>query len=119
MRAGDDAAGVVAARTMHAFAGMVHDVVRVRAQLITLVEQVLDRYTGVGLSDADARGFTDDDSRRLSALVDALERLAGGSYGSCAGCGVDIGRERLAELPSTALCAECDADDLWRPFGVH
>lgn len=37
----------------------------------------------------------------------ALERIAGGSYGWCEGCGGAIGRQRLLALPAARFCVTC------------
>jgi RNA polymerase-binding transcription factor DksA len=40
----------------------------------------------------------------------ALARIDDGTYGSCATCGQAIGAERLAAIPSTALCRACSTE---------
>lgn len=47
------------------------------------------------------------DLAELRALEAALERIADGSYGSCAGCGLDIDFERLKVEPAALRCIEC------------
>ena len=37
----------------------------------------------------------------------ALQRIADGSYGSCAKCGEDISPGRLDAIPETTLCVSC------------
>ncbi len=37
----------------------------------------------------------------------AIERIADGSYGTCASCGSVIPKERLKALPYAALCVQC------------
>lgn len=37
----------------------------------------------------------------------ALKRVARGEYGFCRSCQKEIGKKRLAALPWTALCIEC------------
>jgi DnaK suppressor protein len=37
----------------------------------------------------------------------ALQRIDRGSYGKCASCGIQIGKERLEALPWTSYCARC------------
>ena len=46
----------------------------------------------------------------LRAIDAALERLARGTYGTCARCGAQISEARLAVLPQTPLCEDCAAD---------
>jgi len=51
-------------------------------------------------------------SRDLAELRDleaARLRLAGGSYGICTDCGVDIGYERLRANPAAMRCVKCQA----------
>ena len=43
----------------------------------------------------------------LAAIARALERIEGGSFGSCVSCGRPIAAERLAALPWASLCIEC------------
>lgn len=47
------------------------------------------------------------DVHELRDLEAALERLAGGSYGSCADCGGDIAFERLLAYPTARRCLDC------------
>lgn len=39
----------------------------------------------------------------------ALDRIANGTYGTCANCGEEIAEKRLDALPATPLCADCAA----------
>jgi DnaK suppressor protein len=43
----------------------------------------------------------------LRALDAAGERLAAGTYGTCARCGGPIAAERLDALPATTTCIRC------------
>ncbi len=46
----------------------------------------------------------------LIAQIDAaLQRLDGGSYGTCQRCGQPVGAERLEALPYAAYCIECQS----------
>ncbi|MBB3443393.1 TraR/DksA family transcriptional regulator [Sinorhizobium sp. B11] len=45
----------------------------------------------------------------LRAIDAALERIAKGTYGTCARCGAGISAARLAVLPQTPLCEDCAA----------
>lgn len=45
-----------------------------------------------------------DELRRIDA---ALDRLAQGTYGTCAKCGDPISEERLTLLPATPFCKTC------------
>ncbi|MBW9053677.1 TraR/DksA family transcriptional regulator [Rhizobium mesosinicum] len=45
----------------------------------------------------------------LRAIDAALERIAKGTYGTCARCGAKISEARLAVLPQTPLCEDCAA----------
>jgi RNA polymerase-binding transcription factor DksA len=44
---------------------------------------------------------------RLRAIEEAESRLEQGRFGICEECGDEIGRERLAMLPSTLVCVDC------------
>ena len=44
---------------------------------------------------------------RHEALVDALRRLEGGTYGLCVVCHEPIPHERLAVMPEAAHCVTC------------
>lgn len=43
----------------------------------------------------------------LAEIESALERVRSGSYGSCAGCGGEIPRERLEAVPQARMCIDC------------
>ena len=49
------------------------------------------------------------DRLRLSAIEQALQRIAEGRYGTCTDCGEDIPRERLLAQPMAIRCAACQA----------
>jgi RNA polymerase-binding protein DksA len=42
------------------------------------------------------------------AVGDALTRLSEGTFGRCIGCGENIATRRLAALPYTAFCIDCE-----------
>jgi len=93
---------------------------RVRERLVELVDEILARYGNAPLHQLPMfSGLTRSDAYALGDLVDALDRLDRGTYGICINCGADIGRERLGENPAESLCAECEDDDLWRPYHAH
>jgi RNA polymerase-binding transcription factor DksA len=91
---------------------MMANVTTFRERLLVLVDEVLARYTSWNIAD---RNTVDD--LRLAALVDALDRLAAGTYGACIGCAADLGFEHLLEEPAAAMCDNCSLEDSWRPFG--
>lgn len=72
---------------------------------------------GEGFADAAAAtakrtevlGLVDSLRRMLDDVDAALERLAEGSYGTCANCGKDIGRARLEFRPESIFCVDCKA----------
>ncbi len=47
------------------------------------------------------------ESKLLSRIEEALERLDQGDYGDCASCGEEIGVKRLMAQPAARLCIEC------------
>jgi DnaK suppressor protein len=46
-------------------------------------------------------------SDRLAALDQALDRVAAGTYGTCASCGRPIGAGRLEARPDATTCIDC------------
>jgi DnaK suppressor protein len=54
--------------------------------------------------------LSDRERVKMSAIDDALGRIADGSYGVCESCGLEIGEERLEALPFTRLCRDCQQD---------
>ncbi len=47
---------------------------------------------------------------KLSQIDAALERIAEMKYGVCESCGFEITEERLAVMPFTRLCLDCQQD---------
>lgn len=45
----------------------------------------------------------------LEQVVSALRRMREGSYGQCLDCGEPIDERRLAALPATPFCMDCQA----------
>ena len=53
-----------------------------------------------------------DNARALQNQVRmALRRIDEGTYGFCAKCGLEIGRERLEAIPHVSLCLGCQKQD--------
>lgn len=52
----------------------------------------------------------DRDSRLLRQIDDALGRIAGGTYGTCAHCEEEIGPKRLSAIPWASLCIRCQTN---------
>ena len=48
-------------------------------------------------------------AERLERIVEALQRLRDGSYGTCAECGDAIAPGRLRALPEATMCLRCQA----------
>ena len=48
-------------------------------------------------------------NRKRQLMDEALARLAEGTYGYCAECGIEISERRLAAVPFAKLCVECQA----------
>jgi RNA polymerase-binding transcription factor DksA len=65
-------------------------------------EQATEREDDEVREDLGAAG-----AREVRMIEAALDRIANGSYGTCARCGDPIGEERLDALPATPLCADC------------
>ena len=52
-------------------------------------------------------GGLEENAQHLLGEIDAaLERIAGGTYGTCVVCGKPIGEERLDAVPWATLCIE-------------
>lgn len=63
----------------------------------------------VGFERARVTGLLAGARHELRNLESAADRLAAGTYRCCAGCGGDIGTERLAALPGASCCVKCAA----------
>lgn len=48
-------------------------------------------------------------NRKRQMIEEALTRLAEGTYGLCADCGVEISEKRLVAVPFAKLCVECQS----------
>ena len=48
-------------------------------------------------------------NRKRQLIDDALARLAEGTFGYCAECGVEISEKRLAAVPFARLCVQCQS----------
>jgi RNA polymerase-binding transcription factor DksA len=65
-------------------------------------EQAVEREDSEVLEDLGAAGVLE-----VRMIEAALDRVASGTYGTCARCGDPIGEERLDVLPQTPLCRDC------------
>ncbi len=54
--------------------------------------------------------LSDRERNKVRNIDDALERMDEGSYGVCDSCGLEIAEERLAAMPFTRLCRDCQQD---------
>jgi|ERR1700687_2503087 len=54
--------------------------------------------------------LTDRERDKLQALQEALERVEAGTYGICESCESEISAGRLAALPFTRMCVNCQAE---------
>lgn len=50
------------------------------------------------------------ESRELAQIENALERMRGGHYGVCEGCGTSIPMARLNALPYATFCIKCQRE---------
>jgi RNA polymerase-binding protein DksA len=72
---------------------------------------------GEGFADAAAAtaerteviGLVDSVKAMLKNVDAALERIAEGTYGTCAECGKEIGRARIEFRPESIYCVDCKA----------
>ena len=70
---------------------------------------------GEGFADAAAAtaertevmGLVDSVKGKLDNVEVALERIADGSYGTCAECGKQIGQARIEFRPESIFCVDC------------
>jgi RNA polymerase-binding transcription factor DksA len=67
-------------------------------------ERAVERENDGVLEEFGATGL-----KELAAIDAALDRLAAGTFGTCAKCGKPISAERLSAVPQAALCEECIA----------
>ncbi|HPW17382.1 MAG TPA: TraR/DksA family transcriptional regulator [Candidatus Aminicenantes bacterium] len=51
--------------------------------------------------------LSDGERRQLLLIDEALKRLERGGFGVCQVCGKEIGAKRIAAIPWTPLCIEC------------
>ena len=58
------------------------------------------------------------DLAELRAIALACERIADGSYGRCADCGVDIDPRRLLAQPTASRCTRCQAEAERHPQAI-
>ncbi len=65
----------------------------------------------VGYERARVASLLDAVRSRAADVVAAGERLAAGTYGTCARCGQPIAPERLSAHPTAAACTSCPAID--------
>ena len=56
---------------------------------------------------AQTAALLDRTEHRITELDRALQRLAEGTYGTCAVCGRPIGADRLAARPDATTCIAC------------
>lgn len=56
-------------------------------------------------------GRATDEQKILYSVDEALKRIEDGSYGSCLQCHKAIAKKRLAALPHTGLCIECQKEN--------
>ncbi len=57
------------------------------------------------------------ESRELSNIENALERLRAGEYGICEGCDTNIPLARLQALPYATMCIQCQRENEKRGGG--
>jgi len=67
-----------------------------------LEERSQDEATGEVLARLEERDY-----RRIREVLDALDRVADGSFGACARCGTRISLGRLRVIPTATLCGAC------------
>nr|WP_280518919.1 TraR/DksA C4-type zinc finger protein [Shinella curvata] len=86
-----------------------HRLNRIETDLDTLksgdsADRAIERENDEVLEEFGATGL-----KELKAIEAALDRVAAGTFGTCAKCGNPITLARLAAVPHAALCEECIA----------
>ena len=91
--------------------GAAHDLVEADVSDAEISSSAGDQHLADHASDVLAREVDDtleDNAEDIVAEIDAaLERIAAGSYGTCARCGATIPEERLEAIPYATLCLDC------------
>ncbi len=59
------------------------------------------------------------ESRELTRIEEALERIREGHYGNCDGCEKPIPLARLQAVPYATMCIECQRKDEKSGYGSH
>ena len=67
-----------------------------------------ERATDLENQDA-LEGIENSELQEIHQIREALKRIAQGTYGVCAKCGVDIDPKRLKALPTATRCISCAA----------
>ncbi len=80
---------------------------RIDVDLGRLKEQDSDDRATEMENDEVLEGLGQAGQEELRAIAAALTRIANGTYGTCANCGLPISKERLAAVPYAPLCEEC------------
>jgi DnaK suppressor protein len=86
--------------------------------LANQVAEVGDRLSTDFLSDSDIV-LLNDELKELGDIDGALARIATGTYGVCASCGVDIPGGRLAVMPTASRCVACEEKAESRATHAH
>jgi len=80
-----------------------------QSELRTEMEEELRRLVPEPWSAEVLQDLAPERRRRGLQLLDALRRLAAGSYGVCHGCRLPISYVRLSVMPETTVCVDCSA----------
>lgn len=51
--------------------------------------------------------LSDTERTLLMLIEESFTRMRDGSYGTCTNCGIEIGEKRLAAVPWTPFCIDC------------
>lgn len=76
-------------------------------QLARLMAPAKRRRTGTAPTVAAKEAEAEQSRRAIAQVARALQRMAEGTYGRCAGCALDIPFERLHRRPADPYCADC------------
>ena len=87
-----------------------------QARLSSIKKDVTQSHSGDSAEQAQERendevvdAIGNETAQSIRVIQSALERIEGGTYGTCDSCGEDIGQARLAAVPEATRCVSCAA----------
>ena len=84
------------------------------ARLSNIKKDVTQSHSGDSAEQAQERendevvdAIGNETKQSIQIIQAALDRIADGTYGECAGCGESIGEARLQAIPEATRCVNC------------